>query len=231
MSGGGEHLKDEVRLGTHHYLHPYSLTVSTFRVQGIKSWWLEQWLGWFQGKAFMPAKSLMLREEKRFCIAPLDVLKIRLQLQIHTLPNRSSQASGAAASHLIRRGTIQTFKRILHDEGVTVNFPRIIIILHHQLSITNFFSALGILERQHPRRTPLHNLRVHPILHIPHLHSDPFPSLPSHISRIIHLRRSRRRRRHNAHLPFRSPPYPVRRPGIRQSLRESAKQYSHHCPR
>lgn len=173
----------------------------------------------------------MLREEKRFCIAPLDVLKIRLQLQIHTLPNRSSQASGAAASHLLRRGTIQTFKRILHDEGVTVNFPQIIIILLHQLSITNFFSALGILERQHPRRTPLHNLRVHPIFHIPLLHSDPLPSLPSHISRIIHLRRSRRRRRHNAHLPFRSPPYPFRRPGTRQSLRESAKQYSHHCPR
>lgn len=81
------------------------------------------WAG-FKVKVFMAAKLLKLREgEKRFCIAPLDVLKIRLQLQIHTLPDPSSQASAAAAGHLLRRGTIQTFKTILHDEGVTVNFP------------------------------------------------------------------------------------------------------------
>lgn len=106
--------------------------------------------------------------------------------------------------------------------------PSKVIII--QLSITIFSSALGILERQHPRRTPLHNLRIHPIFHIPLLLSDPLPSLPPYIRRIIHIRRSRRRRRHNAHLPFRSPPHAFRRPGARQSLRESAKQYSHHCP-
>lgn len=139
------------------------------------------------------------------------MLKIRLQLQIHTLPNRSSQAYAAAKNQLIRRGTIQMFKTILHDEGVTVNFPQ----SHHDQppAIHNpFFSSLGILERQHPCGAPLHNLRLHPIFNLPLLHSDPLPSLSPHIRRILHLRRSRRRHRDNSHLPFRSPPHAFRRP-------------------
>ncbi|KAL8757088.1 MAG: hypothetical protein Q9199_002489 [Rusavskia elegans] len=52
----------------------------------------------------------------RFCIAPLDVLKIRLQLQTSPLQTRGFRGvdSGLAPS-----GTINTFKHILHDEGVT----------------------------------------------------------------------------------------------------------------
>ncbi|KAL8683024.1 MAG: hypothetical protein Q9186_001019 [Xanthomendoza sp. 1 TL-2023] len=52
----------------------------------------------------------------RFCIAPLDVLKIRLQLQTDPLPRRKFRRNehGIAPS-----GTVYTFKRILHEEGVT----------------------------------------------------------------------------------------------------------------
>lgn len=124
MSGGGEHLKDEVRSGTNNVC---LLIRSRCLPLGLKapsgSGRISGWAS-FKVKAFMPAQLLKLREgQKRFFIAPLDVLKIRLQLQIHTLSDPSSQASASAAGHLLRRGTIQTFKRILHDEGVTVNFP------------------------------------------------------------------------------------------------------------
>lgn len=160
------------------------------------------------------------------------MLKIRLQLQIHALPDRSSQTSASAASHLLRRGTIQIFKKILHEEGVTVNYPpNVILVIHHQqLAITIFSPALGVLERKRPSRTPLRNIRLHPIFPLPLFDSDPLPPLPPHIRRVLYIRRSRRRRRHNSHLPFRSPPHTFRCSGARQSLRESAKQYSHHCP-
>ena len=51
----------------------------------------------------------------RFCIAPLDVLKIRLQLQIHSLSDPFDLVRKKA-----RYGTAATFTRILRDEGVTV---------------------------------------------------------------------------------------------------------------
>ncbi|KAL8860111.1 MAG: hypothetical protein Q9178_003375 [Gyalolechia marmorata] len=52
----------------------------------------------------------------RFLTAPLDVLKIRLQLQ--TGPPRR-RGFGGNGSGSIRSGTVNTFKQILHDEGVT----------------------------------------------------------------------------------------------------------------
>lgn len=52
----------------------------------------------------------------RFCTAPLDVLKIRLQLQTGP-PGR--QGFGGNGSGSTRSGTVNTFKQILHDEGVT----------------------------------------------------------------------------------------------------------------
>ncbi|KAL8995792.1 MAG: hypothetical protein Q9169_004550 [Polycauliona sp. 2 TL-2023] len=52
----------------------------------------------------------------RFCIAPLDVLKIRLQLQTNPLRGRAWKGTEPA---LNPTGTISTFRHILHDEGVT----------------------------------------------------------------------------------------------------------------
>ncbi|CAN9309348.1 unnamed protein product [Alternaria alternata] len=52
----------------------------------------------------------------RFVIAPLDVIKIRLQLQIHSL---SDPLSVRHVQGPVYKGTIGTLKQILHEEGVT----------------------------------------------------------------------------------------------------------------
>ncbi|GAB7352769.1 hypothetical protein MBLNU459_g3117t2 [Dothideomycetes sp. NU459] len=54
----------------------------------------------------------------RFCIAPLDVIKIRLQLQTHSL---SDPLSHPPLSHRgpVYKGTLSTFKTILREEGLT----------------------------------------------------------------------------------------------------------------
>lgn len=52
----------------------------------------------------------------RFVIAPLDVIKIRLQLQIHSL---SDPLSVRNISGPVYKGTLGTFKQILHEEGLT----------------------------------------------------------------------------------------------------------------
>ncbi|KAK0511011.1 hypothetical protein JMJ35_006563 [Cladonia borealis] len=51
----------------------------------------------------------------RFCIAPLDVLKIRLQLQIQSLADPLSRPRNWKAKY----STAETFKKILREEGVT----------------------------------------------------------------------------------------------------------------
>ena len=52
-----------------------------------------------------------------FCIAPLDVLKIRLQLQSHSL---SDPLSASYKSRRLPPSTIATFKDIFRNEGITV---------------------------------------------------------------------------------------------------------------
>lgn len=72
---------------------------------------------WFQGsKQQVLVAGGVAGLFSRFCIAPLDVLKIRLQLQIHALPDPSSSRTNVSQ---VQRGTIRTFKSILRDEGVT----------------------------------------------------------------------------------------------------------------
>ncbi|KAG5296571.1 mitochondrial deoxynucleotide carrier [Histoplasma ohiense] len=51
----------------------------------------------------------------RFCVAPLDVVKIRLQLQIHSL---SDPLSHRDIKGPIYKGTISTLKSIFRDEGI-----------------------------------------------------------------------------------------------------------------
>jgi solute carrier family 25 thiamine pyrophosphate transporter 19 len=53
----------------------------------------------------------------RFCIAPLDVVKIRLQLQIHSL---SDPASHLSVKGPVYKGTLSTMRTIMKQEGITV---------------------------------------------------------------------------------------------------------------
>ena len=53
----------------------------------------------------------------RFCVAPLDVVKIRLQLQIHSLSDPLSRQGVLGPTY---KGTIGTLKQILRDEGIRV---------------------------------------------------------------------------------------------------------------
>jgi hypothetical protein len=53
----------------------------------------------------------------RFCIAPLDVVKIRLQLQIHSL---SDPASHRTVVGPVYKGTLSTLRAIAREEGITV---------------------------------------------------------------------------------------------------------------
>ncbi|KAJ5223010.1 Mitochondrial thiamine pyrophosphate carrier 1 [Penicillium citrinum] len=52
----------------------------------------------------------------RFCIAPLDVVKIRLQLQIHSL---SDPVSHRTVNGPIYKGTLSTMRAIVRQEGIT----------------------------------------------------------------------------------------------------------------
>ncbi|KAF7594982.1 mitochondrial thiamine pyrophosphate transporter [Aspergillus hancockii] len=52
----------------------------------------------------------------RFCVAPLDVVKIRLQLQIHSL---SDPTSHHGIQGPIYKGTLSTIRSILRTEGLT----------------------------------------------------------------------------------------------------------------
>lgn len=52
----------------------------------------------------------------RFCIAPLDVVKIRLQLQIHSLSDPMSHQS---VNGPIYKGTLSTMRAIVRQEGIT----------------------------------------------------------------------------------------------------------------
>ncbi|EER23641.1 mitochondrial thiamine pyrophosphate transporter [Coccidioides posadasii str. Silveira] len=52
----------------------------------------------------------------RFCVAPLDVVKIRLQLQIHSLSDPLSHKNIRGP---VYKGTISTLKAIVREEGIT----------------------------------------------------------------------------------------------------------------
>ncbi|KAJ5937547.1 Mitochondrial thiamine pyrophosphate carrier 1 [Penicillium verhagenii] len=52
----------------------------------------------------------------RFCIAPLDVVKIRLQLQVHSL---SDPVSHQSIEGPVYKGTLSTMRAIMRQEGIT----------------------------------------------------------------------------------------------------------------
>ncbi|RDW71416.1 hypothetical protein BP6252_07979 [Coleophoma cylindrospora] len=55
----------------------------------------------------------------RFVIAPLDVVKIRLQLQTHSLSDPLSHDPTKLQGSPIYKGTLPTIKRIFREEGIT----------------------------------------------------------------------------------------------------------------
>ena len=57
----------------------------------------------------------------RFCIAPQDVVKIRLQLQIHSLSDPTSHSTVVGP---VYKGTLSTMRKIAREEGITVSTPR-----------------------------------------------------------------------------------------------------------
>lgn len=75
----------------------------------------------------------------RFCVAPLDVVKIRLQLQIHSL---SDPASHHSVDGPIYKGTVATMRDIVRQEGIKVSFLRSRLNPHTMIQPSNVFNPL-----------------------------------------------------------------------------------------
>ncbi|EEP76492.1 conserved hypothetical protein [Uncinocarpus reesii 1704] len=83
-----------------------------------KIWWkLAEYLNWQRGQRYqVVAAGAIAGLVSRFCVAPLDVVKIRLQLQIHSL---SDPLSHRHIHGPVYKGTISTLKAIVREEGIT----------------------------------------------------------------------------------------------------------------
>ncbi|KAL2808558.1 mitochondrial carrier domain-containing protein [Aspergillus granulosus] len=93
----------------------------------------------------------------RFCIAPLDVVKIRLQLQIHSL---SDPASHAHITGPVYKGTLSTIKTILREEGITGlwkgNIPaELMYVCYGAIQFTAYRSTTQLLAQLDSYRLPL----------------------------------------------------------------------------
>ncbi|PGH16158.1 mitochondrial thiamine pyrophosphate carrier 1 [Helicocarpus griseus UAMH5409] len=96
----------------------------------------------------------------RFCVAPLDVVKIRLQLQIHSL---SDPLSHRDVKGPVYKGTLSTLKSIVRDEGITGlwkgNIPaELLYICYGGVQFTTYRTvtqALQSLPHPHNPSTPL----------------------------------------------------------------------------
>ncbi|OTA69489.1 mitochondrial thiamine pyrophosphate carrier 1 [Hypoxylon sp. EC38] len=86
----------------------------------------------------------------RFVVAPLDVVKIRLQLQSHSLSDPLSQVDLRGSP--IYKGTIGTFKHIVANEGITAlwkgNVPaELLYVAYASIQFTTYRSTTLLLER------------------------------------------------------------------------------------
>ncbi|KAH7408312.1 mitochondrial thiamine pyrophosphate carrier 1 [Phaeosphaeria sp. MPI-PUGE-AT-0046c] len=84
----------------------------------------------------------------RFVIAPLDVIKIRLQLQIHSLSEPSSFRNLHGP---VYKGTLGTFKQILREEGLTGlwkgNIPaELLYLTYGSIQFSAYTSISHLLE-------------------------------------------------------------------------------------
>ena len=91
----------------------------------------------------------------RFCIAPLDVVKIRLQLQTHSL---SDPLSHRTVQGPIYKGILPTLRTIVSEEGVTGlwkgNIPaELLYVCYGGVQFTSY-RALSQLQAELPYRLP-----------------------------------------------------------------------------
>ncbi|GFF47416.1 mitochondrial thiamine pyrophosphate carrier 1 [Aspergillus udagawae] len=92
----------------------------------------------------------------RFCVAPLDVVKIRLQLQVHSL---SDPASHRDVIGPIYKGTLSTMRAILKQEGITGlwkgNIPaELMYVCYGALQFTAYRTTTQLLAQLDPHRLP-----------------------------------------------------------------------------
>ncbi|KAF7716586.1 Mitochondrial thiamine pyrophosphate carrier [Penicillium ucsense] len=92
----------------------------------------------------------------RFCIAPLDVVKIRLQLQVHSL---SDPLSHQSINGPIYKGTRSTMQDIVRQEGITGlwkgNVPaELMYVCYGALQFTAYRTITQALEQMGPYRLP-----------------------------------------------------------------------------
>ncbi|KAI1390237.1 mitochondrial thiamine pyrophosphate carrier 1 [Hypoxylon trugodes] len=86
----------------------------------------------------------------RFVIAPLDVVKIRLQLQSHSLSNPSTILDLRGSP--VYKGTIGTFRHIIANEGITAlwkgNVPaELMYVAYASVQFTTYRSTTMLLRR------------------------------------------------------------------------------------
>ncbi|KAK2796206.1 mitochondrial thiamine pyrophosphate transporter [Onygenales sp. PD_12] len=84
----------------------------------------------------------------RFCVAPLDVVKIRLQLQVHSL---SEPLSYRDVKGPVYKGTLSTFKSIVREEGITGlwkgNIPaELLYVCYGGIQFTAYHSVTQVLH-------------------------------------------------------------------------------------
>jgi len=91
----------------------------------------------------------------RFCIAPLDVVKIRLQLQPHSL---SDPLSHQGVTGPVYKGAFSTLRHIAREEGIKAlwkgNIPaELLYVCYGGLQFTSY-RAVTQLQAQLPQRLP-----------------------------------------------------------------------------
>ncbi|CAL5867171.1 uncharacterized protein PFLUO_LOCUS1383 [Penicillium psychrofluorescens] len=92
----------------------------------------------------------------RFCVAPLDVVKIRLQLQVHSLSDPPSHGSAAGP---VYKGTWSTMRAIVRQEGITGlwkgNIPaEMMYVCYGAIQFTAYRSTTEALAQLDPHRLP-----------------------------------------------------------------------------
>ncbi|OGE47442.1 hypothetical protein PENARI_c044G02851 [Penicillium arizonense] len=92
----------------------------------------------------------------RFCIAPLDVVKIRLQLQIHSL---SDPISHQGVDGPVYKGTLSTMRAIVKQEGITGlwkgNIPaEMMYVCYGAIQFTAYRGTTQALAQLGPYRPP-----------------------------------------------------------------------------
>ncbi|RAL04620.1 thiamine transporter TPC1 [Aspergillus ibericus CBS 121593] len=92
----------------------------------------------------------------RFCVAPLDVVKIRLQLQIHSL---SDPISHHNVTGPIYKGTLSTMRAIIRQEGITGlwkgNIPaELMYVCYGVIQFSAYRTTTQALAQLDPHRLP-----------------------------------------------------------------------------